>query len=297
MFDCVTSAGPGDHAGDGGKRGADPEHQHEDASDVVTEMADHVRMGQRGLDDQADPRLLQDDQQPDEDHDRHQQHEHLVGGIIGGEDRERREIEQRRDAEIDRALAPDDLHDLLDHEGEAEGEQQFGDMAVLVDAAQAVALDAGADRAGQQGRNQQRRPEPEPPADLETEEGAEHVEARMREIEHAQHAEDDGEAARHQKQQHAEQDAVERGYDDQFKHRPTASEIESGIRPGRRRGEWNVRWNDQLGRSILQVVGKTVCGASILRDAASSPSRSFPRRTAPYSVRSPNEAMYIGWKN
>jgi hypothetical protein len=40
----------------------------------------------------------------------------------------------------------------------------------------------------------------------------------MREVEHAEHAEDDGQAARHQEQQHSEQDAVERGYDGQFKH-------------------------------------------------------------------------------
>ena len=94
-------------------------------------------------------------------------------------------FEQRRHAEIDRALAPDDLHDFLDHERQAEGEQQFRDVAVPVHAAQAVALDAGADRAGEQRRDQQRRPEAEPLADLESEERAEHVEARMREVEHA----------------------------------------------------------------------------------------------------------------
>ncbi len=88
-------------------------------------------------------------------------------------------------AEIDRALAPDDLHDFLDHERKSEGEQQFRDVAVPVHAAQPVALDAGADRAGEQWRDQQRRPEAEPSADLEAEEGAEHVETRMREIEHA----------------------------------------------------------------------------------------------------------------
>ena len=181
-------------------------------------MAYHVRMRQRGLHDQADPRLLQDDQQRREDRDGHQQHEHLVGRIVGGKDRERREIEHRRDAEIDRALAPDDLHDFLDHEGEAEREQKFGDVAVPVHAAQAEALDAGADRASQQRRDQQRGPEAKPSADLESEECAEHVEAGVREVEHAEHAEDDGQAACHQKQQHAEQDAVERGYDDQFKH-------------------------------------------------------------------------------
>ena len=95
-------------------------------------------------------------------------------------------------------------------------------MAVLVHAAQAEALDAGADRAGQQRRDQQRRPEAEPAGDLKSEEGAEHVEARMREVQHAEHAEDDGQAARHQKQQHAVQHTVERGDDDQFKHDGTA---------------------------------------------------------------------------
>ena len=140
----------GDHAGDRGKRGADTEHQHEDTSDVVTEMADHVRMGQRAWTIRPIRVFFRTINSPTKITDRHQQHEHLVGGIVGGEDREGREIQQRRYAEIDRALAPDDLHDFLDHEGEAEGEQQFGDMTVLVDAAQAVSLDAGADRAGQQ---------------------------------------------------------------------------------------------------------------------------------------------------
>ena len=92
------------------------------------------------------------------------------------------------------------------------------DVSVLVNGAQAEALHGGADRARQQWRNQQRRPEAEPSADLKSEEGAKHVETCMREIQHAQHAEDDGQTAGHQEQQHAEQDAVERGYDDQFKH-------------------------------------------------------------------------------
>ena len=50
----------------------------------------------------------------------------LVGRVVGGEQREGGEIEQRRHAEVDRRLAPDHLHHLLDHEGEAEGEQQLG---------------------------------------------------------------------------------------------------------------------------------------------------------------------------
>ncbi|UZE52413.1 hypothetical protein ONR75_24960 [Rhodopseudomonas sp. P2A-2r] len=40
----------------------------------------------------------------------------------------------------------------------------------------------------------------------------------MSEVEHAEHAEDHRQPAGHQEQQHAEQDAVEGGDDDQFKH-------------------------------------------------------------------------------
>ena len=62
----------GDHAGEAGERGADAEHQHEDAADIVAEMADHVRMGQRRLHDQADARRFSTISSADEDRDRDQ---------------------------------------------------------------------------------------------------------------------------------------------------------------------------------------------------------------------------------
>jgi hypothetical protein len=46
-----------------------------------------------------------------------------------------------------------------------------------------------------------------------------------------QHAEDNGQAARHQKQQHSVQHAVERGYDDQFKHDMPSSEVRAALAP------------------------------------------------------------------
>ena len=60
----------------------------------------------------------------------------------------------------------------------------------------------------------------------------------MREIENAEHAEDDGQAACHQKQQHSEQDAVQRGYDDKFEHDTHPREMSrprSGDMPERRK--------------------------------------------------------------
>ncbi len=200
-------------------------------------------------------------------------------------------VQRWRYAEIDRALAPDDLHDLLDREREAEGEQQFGDMAVLVDAAQAETLDPGADRAGQQRRDQQRRPEAEPAADLKSEEGAEHVEARMREIQHAEHAEDDGEAAGHQKQQHAEQHTVERGDDDQFKH-GIPPRNKGRVRP-ENSGADGSHANGQFGRSILQVVGSMVCAVSTLATDF-QPQPVFSSSNGSLFFSSPSTAIYIG---
>ena len=91
-------------------------------------------------------------------------------------------------------------------------------MAVLVGVAQAVALHRHADGADQQRREHQRRPEADPLGELEAEEGAEHVEAGMGEVEHAHHAEDDGQPARQQEEQHAEQHTVQGRNDNEFKH-------------------------------------------------------------------------------
>jgi hypothetical protein len=54
----------------------------------------------------------------------------------------------------------------------------------------------------------------------------------MRKVEHAQHAEDDSQAARHHKQQQSVQHAVERGGDDQFKHDTPSLEGKSRVRRG-----------------------------------------------------------------
>ena len=121
-------------------------------------------------------------QQHREDRDRGQKLEHLVGWIVGRERSECGEIQRRRHAIIHRALAPDHLHDFFDDKGKAEREQKLGDRTVAVHVAQAKALDQRADAADQHRRDDEGRPEADPLADLEAEEGAQHVEAGMGEI-------------------------------------------------------------------------------------------------------------------
>jgi hypothetical protein len=88
---------------------------------------------------------------------------------------------------------PDQLDAFLDQIGQAEGEQQFGDVAELVHRAQAEALDQRASASHQQRRQDQRGPE----ADRRRGVGevrAQHVEAGVREVQHAHHAEDQRQA-------------------------------------------------------------------------------------------------------
>ena len=125
------------------------------------------------------------------------------------EQREQREVDDCRHAVRDGVAAPDHRDELLDQVGEAEREQDLGDVALGVDAAQAVALDRRADQAAGERREHERRPEADPAAELEREVRAEHEHARVREIEHAHHAEDEREAARQHEQQQPVDDAVQ----------------------------------------------------------------------------------------
>ena len=124
---------------------------------------------------------------------------------------EQREIERGRHAIRQRQHAPGHLHGAADDEHQAEGEQQFGDMSVVVHAPEPPHLDRRADRAAQHRGQHEGRPEADPVADLIGEVGAEHVDAGMGEVQHAHHAEDQCEPARQHEQQHAVNQAIQQG--------------------------------------------------------------------------------------
>ena len=111
-------------------------------------------------------------------------------------------------------------------------------MTVTMNPSQAKSLDRCSKSPCQQGSDEERGPEAKPAANLEAEKRAEHVEACMREIENAEHAEDDGQAACHQKQQHSEQNAVQRGDDDKFEHdTPPLNDESTALRRSPKRGK------------------------------------------------------------
>jgi len=57
-----------------------------------------------------------------------------------------------------------------------------------------------------------------------------------------------------------------------------------------------LKTHDQFGRVILQVVGRTVCAVSIFA-TSSQPQPVFSSSNGSPLVNSPNDIMYIGWKN
>ena len=59
------------------------------------------------------------------------------------------------------------------------------------------------------GAIDERRPEADPASELERQIGAQHEDARVREVEHAHHAEDEREPARQHEQQQPVDDAVQ----------------------------------------------------------------------------------------
>ncbi len=183
-----------DDAGKPGQRAAAAEHQHEDARHVVAQRLDRVRMGQRGLDHQPDPGAREDQVDRHQHQQRDEHHEAAIHREGGGVEREQRPVHLGRYRVAHRGAAPDQLDHLDDHIGQAEREQQLGHVAELVHGAQPVALDQRADDADQQRRDHQRRPEADLGADRVGEVGAQHVEAGMRKIEHAHHAEDQRQA-------------------------------------------------------------------------------------------------------
>ena len=138
------------------------------------------------------------------EHDRTERdQEQVVGRNVLAEDIDRAP-EARRAAAEQVARSPDQHHQILHHQGQAEGRQQLEQFGRVIDPPQQHHLDQHADHRHHQRRDHDAAPEPEragkPLGQRERDIGAEHVERAMGEIDDPRHAEDDRQARRHQKQ-------------------------------------------------------------------------------------------------
>jgi hypothetical protein len=181
----------------------------EDARHIVAERFDGARVRERGAHHEPRLRHTQHRVQRRKHDERERHHERAIAREGRAVKREKRTVEYSRHARAERAQAPAELDEFAEHVGRAEGQQQLGEMSVTSHAAQQPALERRADQADDERRDHERGPETEARRHRIADVSAQHVEARVREVEHAEHAEDQRQARRQHEEQQAEADSVQ----------------------------------------------------------------------------------------
>ena len=143
--------------------------------------------------------------EPDErENERSERDQQQVVGREGVAEEVDRALEARRARSEQLARAPDQQHEILDDERDAEGREQLKQHRRVIDAAQQQHFDQRADHGDAERGEHDRGPEAngaaEPVGQRVTDIGAQHVEAAMGEVDDAGYAENDREAGSDEKQ-------------------------------------------------------------------------------------------------
>ena len=183
----------------------DPEREHasEQPFLIDAERGHHVAVLRRRAHQHAPARSLEQQPEPAK-HDRtDSDQEQIIARDILAEEIDRA-LETRRATAQQIARAPDQHHEILDHQGQAERRQELEQFRRMVDPPQQHHLDQHADGGHDQRRGDDTAPEAErarkPFGQRERDIGAEHIEGAMGEIHDPRHAEDDRQPRRDQKQ-------------------------------------------------------------------------------------------------
>ena len=185
------------------EKDAEREHAGEQPFLIDAERRHHVAILGRGADQHAPARALeQQPQQPEHDRTERDQEQIVARNILAEEID--RALESRRAAAQQIARPPDQHHQILDHQGQAERRQQLKQFGRVIDPPQQHHFDQHADHGDDQRRGDDAAPKSDRAGkslgQRERHIGAEHVERAMGEIDDPRHAEDDRQARRHQKQ-------------------------------------------------------------------------------------------------
>ena len=184
---------------------------------MLTPSAETVsRSNDAGANAHAEPRPAEHGEQREHRDRSERHHEHAVAG-----DKEVLVAQRIRQpsghGEGQGLRAPDDARAVLEHESQAEGQQQAVERIASVDPADQQALDEKAEKRGQQRRHDQRAPEAEIGHQRIGEIGADRQEAAMGEIDHAGQVEDERQAERHQRIERADDETVEHVEEDELR--------------------------------------------------------------------------------
>ena len=170
---------------------------------VDAERRHHLAILSRGAHQHAPGRAVEDE--PDErENERSERDQQQVVSREGVAEEVDRALEAGRARAEQLARAPDQQHEILDDERDAEGREQLKQNRRVVDAAQQQHFDQRADHGDAERGEHDRGPEAngaaEPVGQRVTDIGAEHVEGAMGEIDDAGYAENDREAGSDEKQ-------------------------------------------------------------------------------------------------
>ena len=185
-------------AGEAGEIDAEPEIYVTQGPDIDAKDGDGFEIERAGADAQSEAGVVQDQKQAKHRGCDQRHHEHAIAGkeeVLRAQRRRERTWNLVRQA----LRSPNETRAVLDHEGQAERQQQTIERVAPVESPHQDALDQDADECDEEGRRHQRTPEAEIGRHRIGEITADRQETAMGEIDHAGQVEDQRQAQRHQR--------------------------------------------------------------------------------------------------
>ena len=225
-------------AAEGCEKDAERKHAGEQPFLIDAERRHHVAVLRRRAHQNAPARALEQQPEPAE-HDRTEpDQEQVVARDILAEEIDRA-LEAGRAAAEQIVGPPDQHHDILNHQRQAEGREQLEQFRRMIDPPQQHHLDQHADDGHDQRRDDDAAPEAERAGETlgqrERDIGAEHVERAMGEIHDPRHAEDDRQPRRDQEQRRRAGEAGQELNEVEGHGRSGLAQSSAGLHPSRRR--------------------------------------------------------------
>ena len=170
---------------------------------IDAERRDHVAILRRGANQHAPACALEHQPQQSKHDGTEPDQEQVIARDVLAEEVDRA-LESGRAAAKQIVRPPDQHHEILDHQRQAEGRQQLEQLGRMVDPPQQHHFDEHADRRDNQRRGDDAAPESKragkPLSQRERDIGAHHIKRAMGEIDDPRYAKDDREPRRDQKQ-------------------------------------------------------------------------------------------------
>ena len=202
---CVAGgfARQSQRAAERGEKDAEREHAGEQPARIDAERGRHFAIERRRPHQHAPARAAEQKPERAEHNGRQRDQQEIVARERSAEQRNGA-LEARRARTEQLVGPPDNQHQILDHQRDAEGREQLEQLRLVVDATQQRHLDERAERGDGEASHERRRPEADRAARaLDAAVGdisAEHIEGAVREIDDARHAENDRQSAGDEKQ-------------------------------------------------------------------------------------------------